>query len=307
MGRTASARLQFHGDPLRAAPAPGRARAPVEGLYTAWIQARQPRRAGLHTTDAVREVILAFRRASEDPAVVAAVFTGRAPRLLLRRQHARVRHRLRGTRRVPRVHAPLQRHGERHPALRQADHLPRRRHARRRRAGIGMACDFSIAQDLARFGQAGPKHGSAPTAGHGLPPALRGIERAIESITLCEPWSAHKAQRLGLLTEVVPALARRRELVPNPLVETGRWLDTATGASSTASRWRGTRSPPPRRAGARARLTSRPLDAAVDASSRSSRPRCPTADAHAGEPAQAQARALGQGQGGRGAPGSRST
>ena len=27
---------------------------------------------------------------------------------------------------------------------------------------IGMACDFSIASDLARFGQAGPRHGSAP-------------------------------------------------------------------------------------------------------------------------------------------------
>ena len=30
---------------------------------------------------------------------------------------------------------------------------------------IGMACDFSIAHDLARFGQAGPKHGSAPDGG----------------------------------------------------------------------------------------------------------------------------------------------
>ncbi len=30
---------------------------------------------------------------------------------------------------------------------------------------IGMACDFSVAQDLARFGQAGPKHGSAPIGG----------------------------------------------------------------------------------------------------------------------------------------------
>ena len=30
---------------------------------------------------------------------------------------------------------------------------------------IGMACDFTVAQDLARFGQAGPKHGSAPIGG----------------------------------------------------------------------------------------------------------------------------------------------
>ena len=30
---------------------------------------------------------------------------------------------------------------------------------------IGMACDFSIASDLALFSQAGPKHGSAPDGG----------------------------------------------------------------------------------------------------------------------------------------------
>ncbi len=30
---------------------------------------------------------------------------------------------------------------------------------------IGMACDFTIAADTARFGQAGPKHGSAPDGG----------------------------------------------------------------------------------------------------------------------------------------------
>ena len=34
---------------------------------------------------------------------------------------------------------------------------------------IGMACDYSIAQDLARFGQAGPKHGSADRRIHRFP------------------------------------------------------------------------------------------------------------------------------------------
>jgi len=32
-------------------------------------------------------------------------------------------------------------------------------------AGDRMACDFTIAQDLANFGQAGPKHGSAAIGG----------------------------------------------------------------------------------------------------------------------------------------------
>ncbi len=44
---------------------------------------------------------------------------------------------------------------------------------------IGMACDFTIAQDLARFGQAGPKHGSAPDGGStDFLQLFVGIERA---------------------------------------------------------------------------------------------------------------------------------
>ncbi len=47
----------------------------------------------------------------------------------------------------------------------------------------------------------------------------------MESCTLCEHWSAHKALRLGLLTRVVPALKVDGRFVPNPLVVTDRWLD----------------------------------------------------------------------------------
>ena len=47
----------------------------------------------------------------------------------------------------------------------------------------------------------------------------------MESCTLCEHWSAHKARRLGLITKVVPGLRVDGEYVPNPLVETSRWTD----------------------------------------------------------------------------------
>jgi 6-oxo-cyclohex-1-ene-carbonyl-CoA hydrolase len=95
---------------------------------------------------------------------------------------------------------------------------------------IGMACDFSIAQDLARFGQAGPKHGSAPDGGStDFLHLFVGVERAMFSCTACEPWSAHRALHWGLLTDVVPALRVDGALVPNPLVETSRWLDEHTG------------------------------------------------------------------------------
>jgi 6-oxo-cyclohex-1-ene-carbonyl-CoA hydrolase len=89
-----------------------------------------------------------------------------------------------------------------------------------------MACDFTVAQDLALFGQAGPRHGSAPDGGStDFLPLFVGIEAAMESCTLCEPWSAHKASRLGLLTSVVPALMVDGVAVPNPMAITDRWVD----------------------------------------------------------------------------------
>lgn len=89
-----------------------------------------------------------------------------------------------------------------------------------------MACDFTVAQDLARFGQAGPKHGSAPIGGAtDFLPLLLGVERAMESGVLCEPWSAHRALREGMITDLAPALKVDGRFVANPLVWTDRLLD----------------------------------------------------------------------------------
>lgn len=89
-----------------------------------------------------------------------------------------------------------------------------------------MACDFTIAQDLANFGQAGPKHGSAAIGGAtDFLPVMIGCEQAMVSGTLCEPFSAHKAARLGIVTDVVPALKLDGRFVPNPAVITDRMLD----------------------------------------------------------------------------------
>jgi len=91
---------------------------------------------------------------------------------------------------------------------------------------IGMACDFSVAQDLARFGQAGPKHGSAPIGGATdfLPPIV-GSERAMVAGVLCEPFSAHKAYHWGMLADIVPALKVDDKFIANPMVETERMVD----------------------------------------------------------------------------------
>jgi 6-oxo-cyclohex-1-ene-carbonyl-CoA hydrolase len=91
---------------------------------------------------------------------------------------------------------------------------------------LGMACDFSVAQDLARFGQAGPKHGSAPIGGATdfLPPVI-GADRAMVACVMCEPFSAHKAYYWGLLADIAPALKVDGKFIANPLVETQRFSD----------------------------------------------------------------------------------
>jgi 6-oxo-cyclohex-1-ene-carbonyl-CoA hydrolase len=48
---------------------------PVEGLFNAWIILNNPQQFNSYTTEAVKEVILAMRKASNDRSVVAVVFT----------------------------------------------------------------------------------------------------------------------------------------------------------------------------------------------------------------------------------------
>ena len=89
-----------------------------------------------------------------------------------------------------------------------------------------MACDFHVAADTARFGQAGPKHGSAPDGGAtDFLPLFVGMAYAMESCVLCEPMSAHKALRLGMINRVVPVLKHNGKFVPNPLVVVDRFSD----------------------------------------------------------------------------------
>lgn len=89
-----------------------------------------------------------------------------------------------------------------------------------------MACDFTVASDLAVFGQAGPKHGSAPDGGStDFLPLFTGVERAMQSCTLCETWTSYEALRFGLITDVVPVLKSEGRVIPNPMVVTDRWLD----------------------------------------------------------------------------------
>jgi len=202
--------------------------ATAEGLHDVWIWLDNPRELNSYTTDTVKEVILAFRRASNDRAAVCVVFTGAGTRAFCSggntREYAEV---YAGRPQEYRQYMRL--FNDMVTAILTCDKPVINRVNGMRVGGgqeIGMACDYSVAQDLARFGQAGPRHGSAPDGGAtDFLPLYVGIEHAIASCTLCEPWSAHKALRLGLITELAPALKVDGALIPNPMVITDQWID----------------------------------------------------------------------------------
>lgn len=105
---------------------------------------------------------------------------------------------------------------------------------------IGMACDFSIAADTARFGQAGPKHGSAPDGGStDFLDLYVGFTLGMESCTLCEHWSAHRAVSIGLLNKIVPVLKNKNgDFISNPFVDLtpyDSWGNPSYGAFKTGA------------------------------------------------------------------------
>jgi 6-oxo-cyclohex-1-ene-carbonyl-CoA hydrolase len=209
-------------------PATDDAGAAIEGLHHVWITLDNPSQLNSYTTDTLRELIVAFRRASCDRACVSVVLTGAGTRAFCSggntKEYAEV---YAGRPHEYRQYMRL--FNDTVTAILQCDKPVVCRVNGLRVAGgqeLGMACDFSIAQDLASFGQAGPRHGSAPDGGStDFLPLYVGIEHAMISGALCELWSAHKAFRLGLLTDIVPALKSNGAFVPNPLAVTDRMVD----------------------------------------------------------------------------------
>jgi len=203
---------------------------PVAGLFNAWITLDNATQFNSYTTDMVKAVILAFREASAARDVVAVVFTGSGDKAFCTggntKEYAEY---YAGNPQEYRGYMRL--FNDMVSAILACDKPVICRVNGMRIGGgqeIGMACDFSIAQDLARFGQAGPKHGSAPIGGAtDFLPVVIGAERAMAACVLCEPFSAHEAYFMGVITDVVPALKVDGKFVANPLVETGRIMDEA--------------------------------------------------------------------------------
>jgi len=201
---------------------------PVEGLHAVWITLDNPAQLNSYTTETVKETIIAFRRASVDRAAVAVVFTGSGDRAFCTGGN---------TEEYSEYYAG--RPGEYRQYMRLFNDMvsailtcdkPVINRVNGMRIGggqeIGMACDFTVASDLARFGQAGPKHGSAPDGGStDFLHLYVGFGQAMASCVLCEAWGAHEALRLGLINDIFPVLKVDGDFIPNPLVVTDRYLD----------------------------------------------------------------------------------
>lgn len=200
----------------------------AEGLYNAWITLDNQKQYNSYTTDMVKGVIMAFRDASNARDVSSVVFTGAGDKAFCTggntKEYAEY---YAGNPQEYRQYMRL--FNDMVSSILGCDKPVICRVNGMRIGGgqeIGMAADFSVAQDLAKFGQAGPKHGSAPIGGAtDFLPVMIGCEQAMVSGSLCEPWSAHKAYRTGIIMDVVPALKVDGKFVPNPLVITDRYLD----------------------------------------------------------------------------------
>ena len=201
---------------------------PVEGLYAARITLNNPRQYNSYTTEMVKGVTAAFNAASSDRSIVAAVFTGAGDKAFCTGGNVKEYSEYYGRR-------PNE-YGEymdlfngmvdailncKKPTLCRVNGM--------RVAGgqeIGMACDLTLTSDLAIFGQAGPRHGSAPDGGStDFLPWFLSMEDALYNCVSCELWSAYTMKLKGLVTKVAPVLKVDGKIVRNPLIITDKYVD----------------------------------------------------------------------------------
>jgi 6-oxocyclohex-1-ene-carbonyl-CoA hydrolase len=199
----------------------------VDGLFTAVITLNNPRQYNSYTTEMVKGVTSAFAAASSDRSIVAAVFTGAGDKAFCTGGNVKEYSEYYSKR-------PNE-YGEymdlfnsmvdailncKKPTLCRVNGM--------RVAGgqeIGMACDLTLTSDLAIFGQAGPKHGSAPDGGStDFLPWFLSMEDALFNCVSCELWSAYTMKMKGLVTKVAPVLKVDGEFVRNPLIITDKYV-----------------------------------------------------------------------------------
>jgi 6-oxo-cyclohex-1-ene-carbonyl-CoA hydrolase len=200
----------------------------MDGLFVSWIRLNNPKQYNSYTTEMVKGVIAGFENASLDRSVVAAVFTGTGPYSFCT-----------GGNTAEYSEFYSMRPDEYGQYMELFNHMVDsilackkpvicRVNGMRVAGGqeIGMACDLAIASDLAIFGQAGPRHGSAPDGGSSdFLPWFLGMEDAMWNCVSCEMWSAYKMKMKTLISKCVPVLKVDGKWVRNPMIITDKYVE----------------------------------------------------------------------------------
>ncbi len=200
----------------------------IDGLYTAWIRLNNPRQYNSYTTEMVKGVIAGFENASLDRSVVAVVFTGTGPYAFCTGGNTKEYSEY-YSRRPDEYGQYMELFNHMVDAILACKKPVICRVNGMRVAGgqeIGMACDLAISSDLAIFGQAGPKHGSAPVGGSSdFLPWFLSMEDSMWNCISCEMWSAYKMKAKNLISKVVPVLNVDGEWVRNPMITIDKYVE----------------------------------------------------------------------------------
>jgi 6-oxocyclohex-1-ene-carbonyl-CoA hydrolase len=200
----------------------------IDKLFVSWIRLNNPNQYNSYTTEMVKGVIAGFENASLDRSVVAVVFTGTGPFAFCTGGNTKEYSEFYSLR--------CDEYGQymelfnhmvdsilacKKPVICRVNGM--------RVAGgqeIGMACDLAISSDLAIFGQAGPRHGSAPVGGSSdFLPWFLSMEDAMWNCVSCEMWSAYKMKAKNLISKCLPVLKIDGKWVRNPMIITDKYVE----------------------------------------------------------------------------------
>ena len=200
----------------------------VPGLFTSWITLNNPAQYNSYTTEMVKGVIAGFENSSTDREVVATIFTGTGPNAFCTGGNTKEYSEYYSMR--PEEYGSYMELFNnmvdsilmcKKPVICRVNGM--------RVAGgqeIGLACDIAISSDLAIYGQAGPRHGSAPVGGSSdFLPWFLSAEDAMWNCVSCEMWSAYKMKAKNLISKVVPVLKDDKgNWVRNPQIITETYV-----------------------------------------------------------------------------------
>jgi 6-oxo-cyclohex-1-ene-carbonyl-CoA hydrolase len=200
----------------------------IKGLHVAWITLNNPAQYNSYTTEMVKGVIAGMENSSTDRSVVATVFTGTGPYAFCTGGNTKEYSEY-YSRRPEEYGAYMELFNNMVDGILMCKKPVICRVNGMRVAGgqeLGMACDLAISSDLGIYGQAGPRHGSAPDGGASdFLPWFLGMEDAMWNCVSCEMWSAYKMKAKNLISKVVPVLKDEKgNWVRNPQVYTDTFV-----------------------------------------------------------------------------------